>query len=184
MKANFEDPEERLTVGNDSDRQGCELPLVFRDEVTSEDCEHVRRIVSSSGFFSPDEILVAVELVQEYLAKGHRSGYHFLLAEHEGRPVGYACFGPIACTRASYDLYWIAVANEWRGSRIGGELLERSLVIMKGLGGFRVYVETSSRAQYGVTRLFYRDHGFEEEAVLRDFYDQGDHKVIFSRAIG
>ena len=157
--------------------------LTFRGAVKPEDPEEVRRIVASSGFFSPEEILVAVELVDEHLAKGLGSGYHFLFAENDGIPVGYTCFGPIACTRASYDLYWIAVAHSRRGLGIGGELLLRSLQVMAGLGGRRVYVETSSRRPYDPTRSFYRKHGFEEEAVLQDFYEIGDHKVIFVRGI-
>jgi ribosomal protein S18 acetylase RimI-like enzyme len=169
--------------------EGCvgqsrrDLPLVYREEVKPEDCEHVRRIVSSSGFFSPAEIVVAVELVQERLEKALSSGYHFLFAEFEGRPVGYSCFGPIPCTKARYDLYWIAVANEFRGLGIGEALLSKSLRVMEGLGGVRVYVETSSRVQYDSTRSFYRKRGFAQEAVLKDFYDDGDHKVVFVRAI-
>lgn len=157
--------------------------LTFRGAIKPEDPAQVRRIVASSGFFSPEEILVAVELVDERLAKGPGSGYHFLFAENEGILVGYTCFGPVACTRASYDLYWIAVADLCRGLGIGGELLSRSLRIMAGLGGRRVYAETSSRRLYEPTRSFYRKYGFEEEAMLRDFYDTGDHKVIFVRGI-
>lgn len=183
MTAKLENRKERLPGKNDSGLQRRELSTRFRGEVRSEDCEHVRRIVSSSGFFSPEEVLVAVELVQERLGKGLSSGYHFLFAEYGGSPVGYTCFGLIACTKASYDLYWIAVSNDFRGLGIGGELLSKSLRIMKGLGSLRVYVETSSRAQYDVTRSFYRKRGFLEEAVLKDFYDLGDHKVIYVRAI-
>jgi ribosomal protein S18 acetylase RimI-like enzyme len=168
---------------NHSSRSRHELVRVFREEVKPGDCEHVRRIVSSSGFFSPQEILVAVELVQERLDKGLMSGYQFLFAEIDDSPVGYTCFGPIACTKASYDLYWIAVANAFRGLGIGRELLSRTLRNMGSLGGVRVYVETSSRVQYDPTRSFYRRCGFKEEAVLRDFYDYGDHKVICAKTI-
>lgn len=167
----------------ESGRQGVGPVLTFRGEVKPEDPEHVRRIVGSSGFFTAEEILVAVELIEERLEKGHKSGYRFLFVEDEGTPVGYTCFGPIACTKASYDLYWIAVTHSFRGLGIGRELLSRSLRVMGSLGGVRVYVETSSRLQYDPTRSFYRKHGFEEVAVLRDFYDMGDHKVIYTRAI-
>jgi ribosomal protein S18 acetylase RimI-like enzyme len=156
-----------------------ELPVVFREELKPEDAEDVRRIVESSGFFSPEEVRVAVELVEERLNKGLVSGYHFLFAELNGVPVGYSCFGPIACTKASFDLYWIAVHNDLRGLGIGRELLSRSLRVMESLGGVGVYIETSSRAPYEPTRAFYRDNGFEEAAVVNDFYDRGDHKIIF-----
>lgn len=172
-----------LAAEKESGRVRNGLLLTFRGDAEPEDREHVRRIVASAGFFSGEEILVAVELVEERLEKGLRSGYHFIFVECDGVPVGYACFGPIACTKASYDLYWIAVAASFRRLGIGGKLLAESLRAMESLGGVRVYVETSSRLQYDPTRSFYRRHGFEEEAVLKDFYDMGDHKVIYSKLI-
>jgi ribosomal protein S18 acetylase RimI-like enzyme len=158
-----------------------DFPIAFREEVKPEDCENVRHIVESSGFFSPDEVRVAVELVEERLSKGLASGYYFLFAEQEGRVAGYTCFGPISCTKGSYDLYWIAVHDDFRGLAIGRELLFETFRVIEDLGGIRIYVETSSRPQYAPTRSFYIKHGFEQEAVLKDFYDHGDDKIVYSR---
>lgn len=160
-----------------------ELPVVFREEVHAGDIQNVRHIVESSGFFSAEELDVAMELVEERLDRGQASGYHFLFADLDGTPVGYTCFGPVPCTRASFDLYWIAVRNDLRGMGIGRKLLSESLRLIAQLGGVRVYVETSSRAQYEPTRSFYTRSGFMEEAVLREFYDLGDHKITYSKTI-
>ena len=50
-------------------------------------------------------------------------------------------------------------------------------------GGRRVYIDTSSRPQYAPTRAFYRACGFHQEALLADFYDQGDGKAIFCKVL-
>ena len=100
--------------------------VLFRETPVHTDTERVKEIIESSGFFSPQEIDVARELVQERLAKGVSSGYFFLFAEAEGRVVGYACYGPIPCTVQSFDLYWIAVEQSLRGTGLGRELLQRS----------------------------------------------------------
>lgn len=153
--------------------------IMYRKYVVEHDQQTVRRIVESSGFFSAEEVDVAVELVQERLAKGSSSGYYFLFAEQEGRTVGYTCFGPIACTVASYSLYWIAAHNAFRRNGIGKALLQKSEEIIFAQGGKRLYVETSSRSQYGPTRNFYRSCGYHEEAVLADFYAPGEGKIIY-----
>ena len=129
--------------------------LTFREQVTPDDIEHVRELIDSSGFFSAVEADVAAELVEERLAKGLKSGYYFLFAEQDHKVIGYTCFGPIACTIASYDLFWIAVHNDFRGQGIGKELVRRSEDIIAALGGTRVYIETASRGQYGPTRQFH-----------------------------
>jgi GNAT superfamily N-acetyltransferase len=155
----------------------------FREEVRPSDARDVREITESSGFFYPEEIDIAVELVEEGLARGIASGYHFLFADRDGRTVGYSCFGPIACTRESFDLYWIAVHSELRGSGLGTRLLSESERRIREMGGSRVYVETSSRSLYEPTRTFYLSRGYREEARLRDFYGPEDSKVIYVKVL-
>ena len=97
--------------------------IVKRYEVEARDTERIARLVRITGFFNDAEVEVAAELVQERLAKGDTSGYHFILAEHYGRLAGYACYGPIAGTASSYDLYWIAVHPDYQGKGLGRRLL-------------------------------------------------------------
>ena len=97
--------------------------------------------------------------------------------------IGYACFGPIPGTKESYDLYWIAVENEVRGSGLGKEILGKAEQGISELGGKRIYVETSSREQYEPTQAFYSKCGYEMEAVLKDFYSPGDDKIIYVKVI-
>ena len=158
--------------------------LQWREEVKPSDVESVRSITESSGFFSHEEVSVAVEIVEERLNKGIGSGYYFMFAEREGRVAGYTCFGPIACTRSSYDLYWIAVHDGERRHGLGKQLLERTEQRILEQGGTRIYVDTSSRAQYEPTRAFYKSRGYRVDAIMKDFYTPGDDKVVFVKEIG
>lgn len=155
----------------------------WRNSVQPDDPEHVREIVSSTGFFSQDEMDIAVELVTERLEKGLESGYHFIFAEIDGKTIGYSCFGPIPATQSSFDLYWIAVHNDYRGAGIGRQLLSASETAMRDLGGSRIYIETSGRDQYLATREFYLRCDCTEAAVLDDFYAPGDAKYIYVKKI-
>ena len=153
--------------------------LVYRNHVVEQDVQHVRSIITSSGFFSAAEITLAVTLVQERLAKGPESGYDFLFAERNGDVAGYTCFGQIPCTLSSYDLYWIAVHNTYRGQGIGKALLASTETTIMSQGGTRVYIETASRPQYASTQQFYHACHYHEEAILEDFYAPGDGKIIY-----
>jgi ribosomal protein S18 acetylase RimI-like enzyme len=159
------------------------MEVTWREEPRPSDIQTVRNIVVSSGFFSEAEVEVAVELVQERLNKGLPSGYHFIFAERKGDVMGYSCFGPIPCTVESYDVYWIALKNELRGGGLGQLILKRVENKIREMGGRRIYVETSSRDQYKPTQSFYTRCGYREEAVLKDFYSPGDHKVIFLKVV-
>ena len=156
----------------------------LRSDVRPGDMDGVRAIVESTGFFSAQEADVALELVGERMARGENSGYHFIFADQGGALAGFACFGPIPGTRASFDLYWIAVAAAARGCGIGSLLIRASEQAVAAQGGRRIYVETSARTQYDPTRAFYMRHGYQPEAFLADFYAPGDGKVILVKVIG
>ncbi len=161
------------------------MNLKFRDHALPSDVEAVRSMVGATGFFSPEEVLIAVELLQENLARGSDSGYHFLFCEDgEAGMIGYTCFGPIPGTKASFDLYWIVVDARFQGRGIGQVLLGRTEDIIAVMGGSRIYVETSSRELYAPTRKFYSRSGYAQEAVLRDFYAPGDSKLIYVKVLG
>ena len=167
----------------ENSRDAASLDLHLRYDVTSADRDAVRELCASTGFFYPEETAVAVELVDERLAKGAASGYHFVLAERNGRLVGYTNYGLIACTQSSFDLYWIVVHDSCRGQGLGRRLLAETERLIQQAGGTRVYIETSNRPLYQPTRGFYERCGYHEDAVLKDFYAPQDDKVIFVRAL-
>jgi D-alanine-D-alanine ligase len=157
--------------------------LTFRQDVRPGDPQLVKDIVTSTGFFHDHEIDVAEELVAERLQNGLDSGYLFLFAEQGGRMVGYSCYGEIACTEGSFDLYWIAVHNDFRSQGIGGILLQKTEELIAGLQGRVIWVETSGREKYLPTRKFYLRCGYKEEAVLKGFYAPDDDKVVFVKRL-
>jgi GNAT superfamily N-acetyltransferase len=160
-----------------------ETTIELRYEVRPEDREAVRRLVESTGVFSEVEVDVAIELVDDRLERRQQSDYHFVFADEGGRTVGYTCYGPIALTAASYDLYWIAVDKSMHGRKIGRVLLERSEELIREAGGRQVYIETSNRHQYLPTRGFYLRCGYTQDALLKDFYGVGDDKVIYVKVL-
>jgi ribosomal protein S18 acetylase RimI-like enzyme len=163
-------------------------PHTLRFELRDGDEDVVRSIVESTDFFSPAEINIAVELVQERRAKGDASGYHFVFLDDvqdgQVRTIGYTCYGAIDGTQSSYDLYWIAVDDSLRGRGLGRVLMQETERRIAAAGGRRIYVDTSSRATYVPTRAFYERSGYLQEALLADFYAPGDGKVIFCKVVG
>ncbi len=157
--------------------------LEFRDLARAEDRARVREILESTRVFYPQEIEIALELLDERLARGPACGYHFLFAERDGATLGYTCYGPIGLTQGSFDLYWIGVDATSAGAGVGRALLQRSEQRMRALGARQVYIETSSRDEYERTRAFYLKNAYAEVALLRDFYAPGDHKHVYARTL-
>jgi D-alanine-D-alanine ligase len=157
--------------------------LGLREEPTARDCGAVRELTAATGFFSDDEVAVAVELIDARLAQGLASGYRFLFADGDGGLDGYVCYGPIALTQSSFDLYWIAVRPEAQRMGLGRRLMDAAEERARELGATAMYVETSSRPQYEPTRAFYRRLGYRSAAELPDFYGPGAGQVIFAKQL-
>lgn len=158
--------------------------VTLRDAVRTADVPAIARLAQATGFFTAEEVAVAAELAEERLNKGPAGGYHFLFAEDAAKGLlGYACFGPIPCTRTSFDLYWIIVDPRRQGHGVGKRLIQAAEIQISALGGTRVYIETSSRDLYHPTRRFYERCGYALEAVLKDYYAPGDDKLIYRKSL-
>src|SRR5512134_33626 len=143
----------------------------------------VEALVRATGVFSPAEVAVARELVEERVTRGPASGYEFLFVEDEQGLLGYACWGPIPCTEKSFDLYWIAVRPERQGGGVGKRILAAAEEEIARAGGARIYVETSTRAAYDPTRAFYERCGYARAATFDDFYALGDGKAVYLKVV-
>jgi D-alanine-D-alanine ligase len=147
------------------------------------DREPIESLIRATGFFNPEEVAVALELVDDRLANGEASHYRFLVGEADGKVAGYACWGPIPGTAASADLYWIVIHPDFQGRGIGAALLQAAEEEMAAAGRTRVYVETATRPQYTPTRAFYAACGYQLVSELVDFYAPGDGKATFLKVL-
>jgi D-alanine-D-alanine ligase len=170
-------PQEKKT----GDRPGPAITI--RRGLQTADRGPVEELIRATDFFNPEEIEVAMELVDDRLTQGEASHYRFLVGEVNGEVGGYACWGPIPGSRESADLYWIVVHPRFQGRGVGAALLRAAESWMAAAGRPRVYVETSTRPQYDPTRAFYIACGYHLAAELPDFYAPGDGKAVFLRVL-
>lgn len=157
--------------------------IEWRSEVREEDRDAIRRLVARTEMFTSEEVDVAVELLQERISKGRSSGYEFIVGEAAGRPVAYACYGPIAGTEGRFDLYWIVVDRDLQGRGAGRVVQARVEDAVRAAGGKRLYAETSGQEKYSSTRRFYRAAGYRKVAELPDFYRQDDAKIVYVKEL-
>jgi ribosomal protein S18 acetylase RimI-like enzyme len=155
----------------------------YRSRPRASDRGAVRGVVASTGMFSRAERATALEVLDERLQNGPKSGYSFYFAERDRELVGYCSYGRVPLTKRSYDLYWIVVSPSARRLGIGRALMALAERAVARRGGGRLYVETSSRRAYDRTRRFYRQAGYRQVARLTAFYGPRDAKILFCKII-
>lgn len=136
--------------------------------------------------FGEPEIEVALELIDEVLARGPQTSYRVIVAVESGEDeaiLGYVCFGATPMTDTTYDLYWIVVAPEARGRGVGQALCEALEVHVREMGGKNIRVETSSQTEYEAATRFYERQQFHECGRIPDFYRDGDDLITFIKRV-
>jgi len=147
----------------------------------------VFRILENAGNFTPAEVGIALELVDEWLELGEHSGYLTYVLESvtegESEVLGYVCFGPTPLTESTYDLYWIAVDKSKHRGGVGKRLMKFAEDEIARRGGQLLLVETSSQETYGGTIQFYEKTGYELVGKIKEYYKPGDDKLIFLKRL-
>src|SRR5262249_19727148 len=120
----------------------------------------------------------------DYHATNQAHGHRAVTCEDGGTVLGFAYYAPAAMTDGTWYLYWIAVDRQTQARGVGGGLLRHAEDDVRQAGGRDFFIETSSLPHYELTRHFYLKHGYEQHAVLRDYYADGDDMVVFRKRFG
>lgn len=139
----------------------------------------VAELLASTPELTKDEVAVALELFD---ASVDGDETYRLSFDFDGDDLrGYACYGPTPLTRATWDLYWIVVAQKHRRGGVGKRLIAEVEREIAAARGHLVRVETESSEPYAATRAFYDALGYERLATIRDFYDEGRDLVLYGK---
>ena len=145
--------------------------------------EQIVGVTREAQVFSAEEIAAVQELVDDYVTNGDASTYRFSSYRLDGRVVGYTCYGKRSLTDSTFDLYWICSAPSAQRKGVGHALLQRTEQEIRAMGGRLVIVETSSLPEYEPARRFYDSHGYRRQAIIEDFYAEGDGLVLYSKKL-
>jgi GNAT superfamily N-acetyltransferase len=141
------------------------------------------QLAKGTGVFKPHEIVALNEVLDDYHSANQALGHVSVTAEEAGSAIGFAYYAPAAMTDRTWYLYWIAVTKRLQARGLGGRLLRHAEEDIRARGGRVLFIETSSLAHYEPTRRFYVKNSYEQAAVLRDFYCDGDDMVVFRKRL-
>lgn len=138
-------------------------------------------IAEGTGVFKPIEIEALEEVLSDYHAHEHAAGHRCVTAWRGDTAIGFVYWAPAPMTDRTWQLYWIAVRRDLQVLGSGARLLAHCEAEVLAAGGRLLLIETSSLPSYEPTRRFYRKHGYQAPAVVRDFYADGDDLLVFGK---
>ena len=139
------------------------------------DTNHLKNILNTIELF-PAEMLN--EMIADYL-NNQATEQIWSTAVADKVPVGFGYCAPEMLTEGTYNLYAIGVKANLQGNGIGGQMISYLEDQLKKKGHRVLIVETSSGDDFSLTRKFYENLGYQKEAVIRDFWSEGEDKVVY-----
>jgi len=142
--------------------------------INAKDITFLIDIVNTSGLF-PGELLKS--MIGNNLEENSNQE-HWLTYETD-KPIAVAYFAPERMTSGTWNLFLIAVHADHQGEGIGTELMHYIENFLRSTGERILVVETSDLEEFKLTRKFYEGINYVKEAHIREFYDEGEGKVVF-----
>ena len=151
----------------------------FIREFKKSDLNSVKQIIDDNQMF-PSEYLD--DMVSDFLNKDTEELWY--VSETEAKEViAIAYCAPERMTVGTWNLLLIAVSKNTQGRGLGSDLIahvEQNLMLKNAR---ILLVETSGLPDYELTRKFYSKCGFSQIAVIPEYYDKGDDKVVFLKSL-
>ena len=139
------------------------------------DIHGIKEVLDSSELF-PSEYLD--DMISEYF-NNPKSGEIWFTCLINDRVIGFGYCIPEKLTEGTYNLLAIAVRKELQGKGEGKKMIAYVENLLREKGNRILIVETSSDAEFILTREFYDKLGFRKEATIQDFWQEGEDKVIY-----
>ncbi|MBL0009551.1 MAG: GNAT family N-acetyltransferase [Saprospiraceae bacterium] len=143
--------------------------------VTSADIDGLKKVADSSGLF-PSEYLD--EMISDYFSNPETQDIWFAYIDNDKTAaIGYCV--PEKLTDGTYNLLAIGVSQDSQRIGIASQMMNYIEQLLKQKHGRILIVETSSDdAQIGA-RNFYKKIGYTQAAVIKDFWKDGEDKIVF-----
>lgn len=142
---------------------------------TSNDIPSMKQLLSTIELFPPEMLEAQME---GYLNDKDSKDLWYI---HESNEVviGFCYSASEQLTDNTYNLIAVGVRKDQQGKGIGKSLMTYVESELSKIGGRILIVDTSGTDDFVLTRKFYKDLGYTKEAVIRDYWAEGDDKVTF-----
>ena len=130
--------------------------------------------------FDSDEVELIRKTLADYL-NGNSNDLWFTAADEELVGVIYCTLEPM--TKGTWNILLLLVSPKHHGQGYGTALISYVEETLIARNARLIIVETSSLDEFVRARAFYHKCGYTEEGRIRDFYEAGNDKIIFSKKL-
>jgi len=147
--------------------------------ISEQDIPALKLVLNSIKLF-PSEMLD--DMISDYLINPESEDIWFTATENN-IPISVGFCAPEKLTAGTYNLYAIGVKSDIHSKGIGSQMMNFIENYLRNRNHRLLVVDTSGKDEFKLTREFYQKLNYTQEAVIHDFWDEGDDKIVFCKKL-
>jgi len=149
-------------------------------ETVIQDQDKLLEIIKNSGQFDEDGLAYVEHTLEEHFPNPENALWY---TAHDKTPVGVAYCTPEPMTSGTWNLLMLWVEQGLEGKGFGSSLVAKIEEELKNKNARLLIVETSGLDDFATARSFYEKYGFKREAHIKNFFDEGDDKLVYTKSL-
>ena len=144
------------------------------------DVQALQTVLDETGLFRSEML---PEILSGFLGDAPAEDV-WLTCRLDGQPVGFCYAVPEQLADGTWNMLALAIRPLHQARGLGAALVASLEGVLRDRGQRILIVDTSGTDGFALTRRFYEKNGYNEEARIRDFWAEGDDKVVFWKSLG
>jgi ribosomal protein S18 acetylase RimI-like enzyme len=144
-----------------------------------QDIAELQNVLDDTGLF-PREMLP--DMIRAFFSEREINEI-WLTCDDNGLPVGFCYAAPEKLAEGTYNMLAIAVLSSFQHKGYGGAIISKLEDMLREQGHRIIIADTSGSDEFAKTREFYKKNGYTKEAVIRDFWSEGNDKIVYWKSL-
>ncbi|MBD3388963.1 MAG: GNAT family N-acetyltransferase [Candidatus Altiarchaeales archaeon] len=158
-------------------KAGHDIHRVRKREI---DC--IRKIMSDGGVYCEGDRKGLVRMIRDFQDNPGSAGIYTFTYSIDQKVVGFISLANDVGER-TYEILALGVRPRCQGKGIAKRMIRYVESVVRKNRGRIMYISTSTSKEFLPARSLYRKSGYKKTATIRDYFEDGDHKVIYMKRL-
>jgi|GEM_PF-5412988 len=146
------------------------------------DLPQIKCIMRDGQVFGDVDVKGITKMMANYLENPDGDELRTFVCSIKGEISGFVVLGK-DMGEDTWEIFVISVSPKYQGNGLGKRMIRYAEDHIRHKGGRIIFISTSTAKDYGPARRLYRRCGYTQTAKLRDFFYDGDHRIILQKRL-
>ncbi|MFH1404060.1 MAG: GNAT family N-acetyltransferase [Candidatus Altiarchaeota archaeon] len=146
------------------------------------DIPEIKSMMKEGNVFTDTDVKGISDMIRNYFLDPEGEEMRTYVYKVDDAVAGFVTFGVDNGVDA-YEIYALSVHPDYQGRGIGSRLIKFAEARIREKRSRLICISTSSAQEYSPARRLYRRTGYNRVAMVKDFFSEGENKIIYCKRL-